>query len=911
MTSAKTKPDIILIDGNSLAYRAFYALPDTMKTSKGQVTNAIYGFTTMLLKIVEEKPKLIIIAFDKAAPTFRHKEYKEYKATRQKAPPTLSEQMPYVRRAAEAFDIPVYELEGYEADDIIGTLAKKAEAEGHKVRIVTGDMDAVQLIDDNIEVLTTRRGLTDTVLYDEKEVENRYGIKPTQIADFKALKGDASDNIPGVPGIGDKTASELIREFGDLDNLLKNADKIGSEKLKAKVKDNAEIAKLSRMLATIVTNAPIKIELKSIEHRDPDWKKVLAFFEEVEFNSLLKKYSEKLQGEGLFTAVEEKREVIKKERLDYETVDKKEALSALIKKLSAQDAFAVDVETDSQNSFSANLVGISLSFEPNSAYYIPVGHRIGEQIPLKEVMRELAPILEDAKIKKYGHNIKYDAEVLKRHGAEINNIAFDTMVAAYTLDPTSGGYGLKKQSHGLLGKRMIDITELIGTGAKAKTMDYIDIATASDYACSDADSTYQLAQVFTKKLKDEGLSDLFFKIEVPLVEVLINMEENGISIDKDKLKIMSKEIEVSLKDLETHIFAIAGETFNINSPKQLQKILFEKLKIPALKRTKTGASTDVEVLTELAKDFEIAKKLIDYRQLQKYKSTYIDVLPTLINPETKRIHTSFNQTITATGRLSSSNPNMQNIPAKGDIAEKIRSAFVPAEKGWKILSADYSQIELRILAHLSGDEMLIAAFKNDEDIHRATAAEVFGVPLDKVTDEMRDSAKVVNFGIIYGISEFGLSKSLNIKKAEAAKYINNYFKKYAGVKKFIDKVIEMARKDGYICTLLGRKRPIPDINNPNMSLRNFAERTAINTPVQGTAADIIKVAMINIYDIIKKDKLKSKLLLQVHDELVFEVPENELEKVKKMVEHEMVNAVKLDVPVKVHIGSGDNWAEAK
>ncbi|MFC1559833.1 DNA polymerase I [Candidatus Margulisiibacteriota bacterium] len=910
MTSSKTKPDIILIDGNSLAYRAFYALPDTMKTSKGLVTNAIYGFTTMLLKVIEEDPKMIVIAFDKAAPTFRHKEYKEYKATRQKAPPTLSQQLPYIRKVAEAFNIPSYELEGYEADDIIGTIARQAEQLGHKVRIVTGDRDALQLVDDKVDVLATRRGITDTVIYDEKEVERQFGIKPSQIVDFKALKGDSSDNIPGIAGIGDKTATELIQKFGDLESLFKNADKIEKEKLRTKVKEGSDIAKLSKRLATIVTNVPIKVDFEHAK-QTVDWKKALSFFEEFEFKSLIKKYTEKLQGADLFSVIEEKKMDIKKHKADYSVITSIKDLKDTAKNMAANKAFAFDVETDSVDPFHVNLVGISLSCKPNVGCYIPVGHNSGKQIDIKEALAVLKPLLEDPDIKKYGHNIKFDSEVVSNYGIEVKGIAFDTMVAAYTMDPTSRKYGLKPLSHGLLGKHMIEITELIGTGKKSKTMNELAIEAVSDYACSDADSTYQLVNIFSKKLKEESLEDLFYKIEVPLIEVLIKMEENGVSVDVDKLKKMSKEIEASLKNLTIDIFAIAGEEFNLNSPKQLQNILYEKLKIPITKRTKTGASTDAEVLSNLSKDFEIAAKLLEYRQLQKYKSTYIDVLPDLINIKTKRIHTSFNQTITATGRLSSSNPNLQNIPVKGDIAKKIRSAFVPAKKGWSILSADYSQIELRILAHLSNDKILTKAFLEDKDVHTATAAEVFGVPLDKVTPEMRNAAKVVNFGIIYGISEFGLSKSLNIKKTEAGKYIENYFKRYSGVKTFIDKTISQAKKDGFVCTLLGRKRPLPDINNPNISLRNFAERTAINTPVQGTAADVIKVAMINIHNILKKEELKSKLLLQVHDELVLEVPDEELTQVTKMVEHEMVNAVKLNVPAKVHIGSGNNWAEAK
>jgi len=898
---------IVLIDGNSLAYRAFYALPDTMKTASGITTNAVYGFTTMLLKILDKSPDMIAIAFDKAAPTFRHKEYAEYKATRQKAPPTLHEQMPYVRKIAQVFDIPIFEMDGFEADDIIGTLAKQAEQKGFDVDIVTGDLDALQLVNDKVKLLTTRKGLSDIVEYDAAEVNKRFGIKPEQVVDFKALKGDSSDNIPGIAGIGEKTASDLLQRFGSLDNLLNNIDKIESPKLKEKVKAGIDNARLSKRLAQIVTDVPVKFDFEITGPKEINWAKVLPVFEELEFSSLIKKYSAK-EGPSL---IEKKREEIKGSKVRYTTITKDEQLDALADELAASPAFAFDTETTGTNTFEDELVGLSFSIKPDQAYYIPVGHKNGRQLNIDKVIGKLKPILENKQINKFGQNIKFDSEVLFNYGINIQGITFDTMVAAYTLDPTSRKYGLKSLAHGLLGKRMIEITDLIGTGAKQVTMADVEIETASDYACSDADMTLQLVPILKKNIEKENLSALYEKIEVPLIDVLIKIEENGVSIDEKKLNQMSKDLEKQMKGLETHIFAISGETFNINSPKQLQYILFDKLKIPIVKRTKTGASTDAEVLEELSANFEIAAKLMDYRQLQKFKSTYIDVLPGLVNKKTGRIHTSFNQTVTATGRLSSTNPNMQNIPAKGELAQKIREAFVPQNKGWQILAADYSQIELRILAHLSGDPIFTKAFNEDKDIHRITASEVFGVDIDSVTPEMRDKAKVVNFGIIYGMSDFGLSKSLKIKKTEAAKYIDTYFLKHSGIRKFIDNVIEQARKDGYVTTLLGRKRPIPDINNPNNNLRMFAERVAINTPVQGTAADIIKAAMINIHNQLISKNMKTKMILQVHDELVFEVPDGEVDLLKKMVDHEMVNAVKLDVPVKVHIGVGNNWSEAK
>ncbi len=896
---------IVLIDGNSLAYRAFYALPDTMRTTTGITTNAIYGFTTMLLKVLDEEPDFVAISFDRPEPTFRHKEYKEYKATREKAPTTLHEQIPYVKEVAEAFDIPIYEIPGYEADDVIGTLAKEAEKEGYDVTILTGDLDPLQLVNKKIKVLTTRKGITDTVLYGEKEVKERYKLKPDQLIDFKALKGDASDNIPGVPKVGEKTAAQLLKEFDSLENILKNIDRISKKGLKENIKKNAHLAELSKKLAAIVTNVPIEVDFQKCKREEIDWKKVLPLFEKLEFESLVKKYSKGLEEYKTEAVIERKREEIAK--FDFKCIKTEKDLNKLLRELDKAKEFAFDLETTSHDPFVAEIVGISFSTEIKSAYYVPIGHK-GMESKTK-LLESFKPVFSSKKLK-IGHNLKYDIEVLKNAGIEVKGPLFDTMVAAYLLDPISGKYALKKLGKQLLGREMIKLMELIGKEAEYENFAEVPIDLATDYACSDAEVTFGLYEIFKLALKAQKLEKLFYEVEMPLVETLVEMEWNGVSIDIQLLKRMAKEIDKELKDLERHIFAIAGETFNINSPKQLAYILFEKLMLPVIKRTKTGPSTDVGVLEELSSNkIEIAEKLMDYRQLMKLKSTYVDVLPTLINPKTGRIHTSFNQTITATGRLSSSNPNLQNIPVRGEWGKLIRSAFVPDKKDWVILAADYSQVELRILAHLSSDKQLIKAFKEGKDIHRSTAAEVYGVPEEEVTNEMRSSAKTVNFGIIYGISDFGLAKELKIKKTEAADFIHKYFEKHKGVKEFIDKTIQDAKENGYVTTLLGRKRPMPDINSPHFGLRSFAERTAINTPVQGTAADMIKVAMVNINS---KLKIKnSKLILQVHDELVLECPKSELEQVKKIVEHEMREAILLEVPVKVDLGAGKNWAEAK
>ncbi len=887
----------ILIDGNSLAYRAFYALPDTMKTSDGIVSNAIYGFTSMLLKILEEEPDYVAISFDLKEPTFRHKKYKEYKATRDKAPPTLHQQMPHIKEVAKALNIPIFEMPGFEADDVIGTLAQEAEKEGYKVELFSGDKDLLQLVNKNIKLVTPRKGMSDLMVYDEKAIVEKYSLKATQMIDLKALKGDSSDNIPGVRGIGEKTAVSLLKEFGSLDNLLKNTAKIKKDRIRTLIETEKEQALLSYMLGTIVCDVPIEIIIKKEKKYAIDWDKAIKIFEKFEFNHLIKKYSDKKHSKQ---TLEEKRKEISK--YDFHCVDSEKKLKELIKKLEEADSFAFDTETDSVKALDANLVGISFSIKHGEAFYLPITN-------YKLLVTNFKSILESNKLKS-GHNIKYDIEVLLKYGINVAPPYFDTMVAAYLLDPNSNQLNLKMTAARYLGRHeMTKMDELIGKGGEYETFADVPIDLATQYACSDADVTIGLADKFNNLLKEEKLDKLFYEVEMPLISALVELEKNGVYVDSKILNKISKELEHEIKDLERNIFAIAGEKFNLNSPKQLREILFVKLMLPVIKKTKTGASTDASVLEELAVKYEIAQKLLEYRQYSKIKSTYVDVLPTLVRKDTGRIHANFNQTITATGRLSSSNPNMQNIPIRGKLGKKVRSAFVPQKKGYKILVADYSQVELRILAHLSQDKQLIKDFKDGKDIHRATAADIFGITENFVDDEQRSAAKAINFGIIYGQSAFGLSKSLKISRKEAEQFIERYFKRYKGVKKFMEKTIKEAKKNGYVETMLGRKRPLPDINSPNFSLKAFAERTAINTPVQGTAADLIKVAMTKINSQLTTNNLQ--LILQVHDELVLEVKEAELDKVKKIVKHEMENAIPLDVKAKVDIGVGDSWSEAK
>ena len=913
----------ILIDGSSLAYRAFYALPDTMKTAAGIPTNAIYGFTTMLMKLLDQHPDYIAIAFDLRGPTFRHKEYPEYKATRAPQPPTLYEQLPYVRDMVKALGIAAIDAEGFEADDVIGTLAENAKKMGIQVEILTGDKDALQLIDKYVTVIATQKGISETETFDEKRVMEKYGVTPSQIADWKALKGDASDNIPGVPGIGEKTATALLKTFHDLDYLIKNIDKVENQKLKDKIQNNLESAVLSKKLATIVTDIPLKINLDDCQRQPLDWAKIIPLFKKFEFKSLIKKYSaseeetlfsmsHKKPGASAQTAggtknnVETAAKTFNKIDAKHQVINNLTDFKKLLSDVKKSEYLAIDTETTSVAPFSAKLVGISLCFDAEKAYYIPLGHKTGKQLDKQETLDALQPILKNETIKKLGHNIKYDMEVLSNYGISVDGIAGDSMLAAYVLDPTGGSKSLKFLVPAHLGKEMQNFEEILGKDHK--TFEDVDINFAANYAGDDALYTFQLNKILEKKLKEQNLLDLYQNIEVPLLTVLVQMETFGTYIDCAKLKKLSQKLQADLKALEQQIYILAGEEFNINSTKQLQQILFHKLQLPVVKRTKTGISTDSEVLEELARKFEIAQKLLDFRTISKLLSTYIDALPLLVNEKTGRIHTSFNQTITATGRLSSSNPNLQNIPAKGKYAKIIREAFTAQKPGWEILAADYSQIELRILAHLSGDPELSQAFKDGKDIHTATAAVVNNVPMDKVTDEMRSAAKTINFGIIYGMSDFGLSKQLGIKRQAAKEFIDRYFTKYAKVKEFIDKTIAVAREKGYVETMLGRRRSLLDINSPNPNQRQFAERTAINTPVQGTAADMIKVAMINLHK--KLAGFKAKMILQVHDELVLELPKNEVAEVKKIVEEEMRNAIPLDVPIKIDIGVGQSWAEA-
>lgn len=884
---------LFLIDGHSFIYRAFFAIPH-LSNSKGEPTNAVYGFWTMIQKIIEkEKPDALVMCFDKGEPTFRHEKFEGYKADRPEMHEDLVAQLPVIRELVEVHHIPIFEKEGYEADDLLGTLAKKAEAKGYDVFIATSDKDAMQLVGPHIKIYHAHK---DGAVLDEKAVKEKFGgLGPKEIVEIMGLMGDSSDQIPGVPGVGEKTAVKLIQEFHSIKSLYQNLEKVKSDKLRENLIKHKKWAELSRELVTLDCEAPIQFKESDLLLGKPDEKKAQEMFAHLEFRSFLKKdrietRKEKPTGKRQYKTI-----------LDIKHLEK---ISAEIKK---KKILSIDTETTSSDPFKAELVGASLSYEEGVAYFVPIKHESGKVISFSNFKKVMQPILEDETIEKFGQNIKYDYLVLKEAGIEMRGICFDTMVASYLLNPAKFNHNLDEISRGRLGLIKIATSDLLGTGRSQITMDQVPLEKLTEYACEDADCVFQLKAILEKELREKKLEDLFINLEIPLITVLASMEKNGIAIDAGFLGKLSKSIEKDLEKLSGKIQKIAGEEFNINSTKQLQEILFTKLKIPPVKKTKTGFSTDVSVLEKLAPDHEIAEFLLEYRERQKLKSTYTDALPELVNPKDHLIHTSFNQTVTSTGRLSSSEPNLQNIPIKSELGREIRKGFVPRGKDSKIISADYSQIELRILAHLSNDKVLSKAFRENLDIHNYTATLLYGVPEKEVTWEMRSAAKTINFSIIYGKTAFGLSKDLGIPTGEAAQFIESYFKRYQKVKDYLDSQKELAKQQGYLTTMLGRRSYFPDINSRNVMARQFAERAAINAPIQGSAADLIKKAMIDIQTALEEKKMESLMMLQVHDELVFDVPEKELEVVSKLIRDKMEHALELNVPLKVGVTVGDSW----
>jgi DNA polymerase I len=904
---ADKKSLLLLVDGSALVHRAFHALPPLTVPKTGETVGAVYGFAMMLIKSINElKPTHYAIAFDRRAPTFRHQMFDQYKAHRPPMPDELAGQFGRVREVVNSFRIPIYEMDGFEADDILGALSIQASQQGMETVIVTGDADMMQLVSPLVKVYYPRPGgsFSDAMLYDEEAVKQRYGVSPAHIADLKALKGDPSDNIPGVPGVGDKTALKLVSQFGTVENLLAHTDDIEPVKLRDRIKENIELVKQSKVLATIVRETPVKLDSDACCQMDRyDRSQVAELFRELGFNSLLSKLPEsevEKPAEPVVARAETR--IIE---VHYQTINNLENLGKLTGQLEKTASLAVSMEGSSLNPMSAQIVGISLSPAAGEAYYIPVtppGTPPDGQLSLEAVIKLLKPLFENPAVAKIIHNSKFDLILLAENGVQLNNLKFDTMLAAYLLGDMS--LNLKDLVFNRMGLEMTPSSALVGTGAKQIPLFQVEVEQVSSFACANADVTGRLNALLAGELQQTGLWELFERVELPLVPVLAHMERCGVTLDTNLLKQMSERLGGQLSEIEKKVYQEAGQEFNINSPLQMGVVLFEKMNLPG-KKVRGRYSTEASVLEEL-RGVPIINLILDYRQLIKLKSTYVDALPCLINPKTGRIHTSFNQTRTTTGRLSSSEPNLQNIPVRGELGREIRRAFI-APPGMTLIAGDYSQIDLRVLAHLSQDENLLEAFRQDKDIHAATAAQLFGVNIEDVKPDMRRLAKTVNFGVIYGMSEFGLEQATELSRKEAGQFITAYFARYPGVARYLDMTREQAHRSGYVQTVLGHRRYVPEVNSANRIVREAAERTAINMPVQGTSSDIIKVAMINLHREICQRGLKSRMLLQVHDELIFEVPQNELEEMSHLVREKMSSALQLSVPTKVDIKSGPNW----
>lgn len=1019
MSEDQTKhKTLVLIDGHAIIHRAFHAVPEDLATSKGEVVNATFGFTSILIKALTEiKPDYIAVAFDRPAPTFRHHEFVEYKAHRPTLPDIMRPQFGRIREIVEAFGIPIYEKDGFEADDVLGTLSVQATQQGVDTIIFTGDMDTLQLVNEHVHALVAKRGISEATEYDEAGVINRYGLPPSKLPDFKGLVGDKSDNIPGVPGIGEKTASKLLNDYGDIEGVLSHIDEL-TPKEQRLLREKGDQAHQSKHLATIVLDAPVQLDLAACRTGQFNRDRVIALFRELEFRTLVDKIpggisetttttlaekkkpepieqqdedlvlappigvvsimsppappsaadltmprvaastslhlsgqpshdgkvkrqvdsGDELMQPSLFGTLEPTTEVVRKLRLPvtpqgeplfldekeaFKTntmiVNSEEALQVLVKSLRDAGSFALDTESTSEDPWHAQLVGISLSMAPGEAYYIPVGHvqtidgqEVDKQLPLSFVIEKLRPVLEDETIRKYMHNAKYDMLILLRAypGLAIRGLAFDTMLGAYLTDPGRRGLGLKDQVFLRLGHVMTPITQLIGTGSKAISMAQVPIRQVADYAGADADMTLRLVAPIMEELRRNSLLDLFNKIELPLLPVLMQMEIYGVALDGEFLGNLNEQLVEQIRVLEKEIYDSVGHHFNINSTKQLGDILFGELKLPSGKKTKTGYSVSADVIESLRGQHPIVDHLLEYRQLAKLKSTYVDGLLSQMDPLTGRVHTSFSQTTASSGRLSSSNPNLQNIPVRTEVGRQIRRAFI-ADPSYVLLTADYSQFELRILAHITHEPRLVEAFSKDEDIHTITAASLFEVPVSEVTIDQRRLAKTVVYAVLYGQSAFGLAQITGMTNAQASEFIKRYHETFPHIKGYVDSTLNQARKQGYVNTLFGRKRFFPDMHGLSHNERQALEREAINMPIQGGNADLIKIAMIRIQHAIEEKHLKTRMILQVHDELVFEVPVEELERTKNLVKSLMEGVATLDVPIKVEMKVGKNWYEAE
>src|SRR5579875_698985 len=1047
----RKRKKLVLIDGHAMIHRAFHAVPEDMSTRSGEVVNATFGFTMLLMRALnDEKPDYIAMTFDRPLPTFRHQQFAEYKAHRPTMPDIMRPQFGRIREVVEAFGIPIYEKDGFEADDVLGTLSVQATSQGVETIIFTGDMDTLQLVDDHVTVKVAKRGISEVETYDVEGVRKRYGIEPRQLPDFKGLVGDKSDNIPGVPGIGEKTASKLIAEYGSLENILEHVDELKPKEQRL-LRENAEQARQSKFLATIVRNVPVQLDLEGARTGQANRERVLAIFRQLEFRSLIDRalklfQTEESAGEmgteaqpdisveesagqptgasqveahyapetgpsangtemislvdaeeedlllappvgivpimtpplppvatvanasslpfavamvqqaerqqageaaeeesegptqlSLFEMALPEPEKVHRLRMpgvptptaplireqsgllttNTMIVNSEEALDVLIQSMYGAGGFAFDTETTSEDPFHAELVGMSMATAPGEAYYIPLGHvpplngeEVGRQLPLKYVLDALKPIMEDANIKKYMHNAKYDMLVLARNGVNVRGLAFDTMLGAYLTEPGRRGLGLKDQVFQRLGHVMTPISELIGTGSKAISMAQVPVRVAADYAGADADMTLRLVEPIRAELERHGLLNLYNNIELPLLPVLMQMEMYGVALDVNFLREFDMTISEQISELEHKIYESVGHHFNINSTKQLGEILFGELKLPAGKKTKTGYSVSADIIENLRGKHPMIDYLLEYRQLARLKSTYVDGLLALMDPQTGRVHTSFNQTVASSGRLSSSNPNLQNIPVRTELGRQLRRAFI-ADPSYVLLTADYSQFELRTLAHITHEPRLVEAFSKGEDIHPIPASTLFGVPASQVTKDQRRLAKTVVYAVLYGQSAFGLAQITGMSNMEASNFIKHYHETFPSIKNYVDQTLNQARTQGYVNTLFGRKRFFPDMLSLPTSERQALEREAINMPIQGANADLIKIAMIRIQHAFKANRLKARMILQVHDELVFEVPVEELERTRRLVTSLMEGVYPLDVPIKVELKVGKNWYEAE
>lgn len=900
-----TKKRLMLIDGNSLLHRAFYALPP-LTTKDGLHTNGVYGFLTMIYKMLDEyNPEYIGVAFDRKGPTFRHKEYEDYKAGRKKTPDELGMQFAVLKEVLDKLNIYRIEMEGFEADDLVGTLAKHGEENDFEVIVFTGDRDYLQLVSEKTKVLITKKGITNLEIYDEAAMLERYELTPQQFIDLKGLMGDKSDNIPGVPGIGEKTGIKLIKEYKSIEAIYDNLEKISGKKLKENLAENMQQAFMSKRLATIIRDVPLSIDIDLLKKEEPNNEELYKLYNDLEFKSLLRKVNrEDITGDGSSEINNTEYSI----EADVEIIRDGDKLKEEINLLKSKEKFYFKIIVDGENPLEDRLLGLIFKTNKDETHYIDF--ESFNETPV-EILNSLKEIFINEDIKKISHGLKDDILVLLKNNIEIRGVDFDSIIAQYIIDSSQSDYSIDKISEEYLGRHIKGEDEILGTGKKRKSFGEISIENRIEYFSNLINVLFIVEGKLRDIIEDQDMTELYYDIEIPLIEVLAYMEYQGFTVDKEGLLKLKEEFEGKIQKLTEEIHGLADEDFNINSPKQLGHILFNKLGLPVVKKTKTGYSTNAEVLDKLMGKHSIIEKILEYRQVVKINSTYVEGLMALINQRTHKVHSSFKQTITTTGRISSTEPNLQNIPIRTEEGRKIRKVFTASNSDYILVDADYSQIELRVLAHISDDPKLKEAFFTGEDVHTKTASEVFNVSKEQVTSLMRSRAKAVNFGIVYGISDYGLSRDLNIPKYEAKEYIDNYLANYEKVKEYMDSIINEGKNQGYVGTILNRRRYLPELKSRNYNIRSFGERTAMNTPIQGSAADIIKIAMVKVYTELKKRKLKSRLILQVHDELIIEAHKTEVEEVKNILKNLMENAIELSVPLKVDMATGDSWYDTK